>query len=219
MEINWYFNWTNDKSNIVTPLVNRQGIYAGNVGQVALIPRDGTVAVHNDLPGLSTDEVRLAAPDDASLVVAGLHGHVVALDPVSLKERWRTNSLPDSGGEVVSVLCAAGQIYAGCNGYVFRFDPSGPQIKEQHYLDQGSHEVRLAMNHSESILFASYNSVVLALDPETLKEKWHKEMTEAGRSVVSIVSGKDVVSGKNFVYAGCRGYVYMFDESDGNQKT
>lgn len=207
----WQTNLFGDSSEVVTVLVNERGIYAGNRGQVARLHRDGSVVAKNGLPGLSHDEVRLTAPSDCSLLVVGLHGHVVGLSPDTLEELWRTDALQSSYGEHVTVFWAAGSIYAGCHGHIYRLDPYGA-IEAHVDLGLGNNETRFAMTAWDTTLIAGINGFVFGLDRESLKEKWRNEMIAAGRSVVSVVGGAGVV------YAGCRGMVYMMDESTGQTK-
>lgn len=69
---------------ITTPLVNQNGVYAGNMGH--FYRQDyltGQILARNDLEGLRKDEIRLAAPPDASLLVVGTYGYVLGLDPMN----------------------------------------------------------------------------------------------------------------------------------------
>ena len=118
---------------LVTPLANSAGVYFGTSnGKVLRLDYwTGEVLNTSDLPGTGYHEVRLAAPPDASMLIAGTNGYVVALNPSSLDPLW-TRSLPGTGYNVTDVLCAPDGVYAGCNGYVFPLDPSN----DGHILNQ-----------------------------------------------------------------------------------
>ena len=58
-------------------------------------------------------------------LIIGLGGHVVAIDPSSGEELWRTNL---KGSGFVTVSLAPGRIYAGANGELFCLDASTGEI-------------------------------------------------------------------------------------------
>lgn len=61
------------------------------------------------------------------LLFVGTHGHVVALDQRTGKERWRT-SLPSTGYSVVSLLFEEGLLLAASGGHCFALDPATGEI-------------------------------------------------------------------------------------------
>ena len=52
--------------------------------------------------------LRLAASNDGSILVAGINGHVVMLDPIKLSEVWRMDSQPQ-GWDKVTTSVAVGR--------------------------------------------------------------------------------------------------------------
>ncbi len=68
-----------------------------------------------------------SVPKWKSWLFAGLHGHVVALDPANGKEKWRT-SLPSTGYSVASIVVEGDRLLCGSGGRVFALDPSDGTI-------------------------------------------------------------------------------------------
>ena len=193
---------------ITTVLVNQVGLYSASYGLVYRHdPWTGKILQTNPLTGYGSHEIRLAAPNGGTLLLVGINGHVVAMDPLSLGIKWE-RSLPSSGHEVVSLLVDFDKICAGSNGYVYRLDLGG-EVKAMNSLSgYGDHETRLALNDNADVLFVGINGYVAALPSEQLDTiLWYNDMKGSGHGVTSVAGGVGVV------YAGCNGYVYRIDGS------
>lgn len=154
-------------------LANQKAVYAGSNGYVYLLDcLKGSVLATNTLSGMGDHEIRLAQPEDGSLLLVGTNGYVLGLDPTSLNTLWQT-SLLHCGYEVVSVLCANGSAFAGCNGYVYRLDQgSGEVLSTNSLVGRGDYEVRLGISLDLSTLFVGINGYALGLDPTNLTTSW-----------------------------------------------
>ncbi|KAF1963064.1 hypothetical protein CC80DRAFT_530924 [Byssothecium circinans] len=200
--------------DIVSPLVNEKGVYAGSHGYVLRInPKDGSVSAKNSLSGMGEHEVRLASPVDASVLIVGTNGYVLGLDPDSLYTQWST-SLPDSGYELVSVLCGVNGVYAGSNGYVYRLDPDNGTVKARNNLPgYGKDETRLGLTISDSCLLVGINGYAFGLDPSTLVTRWTTSLPGCGEDITSVVGGVGLG------FSACAGYLYMLNASTGKEIT
>lgn len=196
--------------NIVSPLDNEKGVYAGSHGYVLRLDREnGSVSAKNSLSGMGEHEVRLASPAGSSVLIVGTNGYVLGLDPSSLSTKWST-SLPNSGSEVVSVLCGVNGAYAGSNGYVYCLDPDNGKIKATNTLPgYGKHETRLGLTTSDSCLLVGINGYALGLNPSTLATKWTASLSGCGEDITSVVGGDGLG------FAACAGYVYRLNASTG----
>ncbi len=61
---------------------------------------------------------------NASLIT-GISGHVVAIDPTTGSELWRTKL---KGSDIVTTVLQDGRIYAGTKGELFCVDPSSGAV-------------------------------------------------------------------------------------------
>lgn len=197
-------------STVTTPLVNHHSVYAGNMGYIYQLDYlTGRILAKNGLDGLGNNEIRLASPPDASILVIGPHGYAVGLDPLTLTMLWG-RSLPGAGYEVVSVLCANGSVYVGSNGYVYLLYPSDGHMEEKKVLrGRGSAEVRVAMSRTLERLFIGINGYALGLDPIALATKWETSLLDYGHEITSVIGGDRVA------YAASNGRVYRLSESSG----
>jgi hypothetical protein len=206
--------------NIVSMLVNEKGdVYAGSNGYVYRLDYwTGTILATNPLRDRGHEEVRLATLVNASLLIVGTNGYVLGLHPTSLTTLWE-RSLSGSGFNIVSVLCACSNpreinpefyVYAGCNGYTYRLTTTGDVVATNPLTGYGKHEVRLGISPDLSTLFVGINGYVLALGSFGLVRRWYKSLPGSGKDVTSVVAGRDVV------YAGSNGRVYMLQQSSGD---
>lgn len=191
-------------------LVSASRLYVALAGKVFRVDYwTGEVIKSNDLNGTGYQEVRLAASEDASLLVAGTNGHVVGLDATSLSTKWYV-SLPGTSYHVTSVLCVNGSVYAGSHGHVFRLDPANGNIARTNPLPgYSSHEVRLGTTLDVSTLLVGINGHALGMDINTLKINWQNDMPGSGYDITSVLGGNHVG------YAACGGRVYRIDEHTG----
>ena len=79
----------------------------------------------------------------------GINSLVAAIDPQTGREVWRTE-LPSSGflssGSDVCVLEHEGQVFAGCDGYVFALDGATEKILWENGLEgMGHNDVTLSI--------------------------------------------------------------------------
>lgn len=169
----WQTSLPGSGYEVTTVLANQKAVYAGSNGYVYLLDcLKGSVLATNTLSGMGDHEIRLAQPEDGSLLLVGTNGYVLGLDPTSLNTLWQT-SLLHCGYEVVSVLCANGSAFAGCNGYVYRLDQgSGEVLSTNSLVGRGDYEVRLGISLDLSTLFVGINGYALGLDPTNLTTSW-----------------------------------------------
>lgn len=205
--------WQRDLKNgseVVSVLINQAGQYAGSNGKVYLLDMNGDITASNDLPDTGNHEVRLAAPPDASMLVVGTNGYVLALHPTTLVELWRY-SLKDAGFAVVSVLYYNEWIYAASNGYAFRINPSTGIAEASNGLeDTGNYETRLDITIGGRTLVIGIHGEALGLNPMDMTQIWRKSLPDCGYGVVSICGGA------GGAYAGCNGHVYRLDQFSGD---
>ena len=192
-------------------LVSASRVYVAAAGEVFRVDYfTGEVIKSNSLSGTGYHEVRLAASEDASLLVAGTNGYVVGLDAIFLGTKWSV-SLPGTSYYVTSVVCGNGSVYAGSHGHVFRLDPANGKIVCTNSLSgYGYHEVRLGMTRDVSTLLVGINGHALGMDINILKIKWQNDMPDSGYDTTSVHGGNQVG------YATCRGRVYRIGEHTGS---
>ena len=208
----WQTSLPGSSNEVTSVLVNQTGVYyAGSSGCVYLLDcLKGSVLAMNTLSGIGDHEVRLAQPQDGSLLLVGTNGYVLGLNPASLNTSWQT-SLPDCGYDVVSVLCANGSVFAGCNGYVYRLHQgTGEVLSANSLAGRGDHEVRLGISLDFSTFFVGINGYALGMDPTNLTTSWETSLPGCGYGITSIIGGVKVA------YAGCNGQVYQLQESTGS---
>ena len=211
LDVIWKQRVVSHPSEPTNTLVSASRVYVATAGKVFRVDyRTGEVIKSNNLSGTGHHEVRLAAFEDASLLVAGTNGFVVGLDAISLGAMWSV-SLPGTGYHVTSVLCVDGRVYAGSHGHVFRLDPAdGKILHTNSLLGYGSHEVRLGVTLDVSTLLVGINGHALGMDINTLEINWRNVMPDSGYDTTSVLGGNQVG------YAACRGRVYRIDEHTGS---
>ncbi|KAL7928328.1 hypothetical protein V8C35DRAFT_318484 [Trichoderma chlorosporum] len=199
----WQTSLPDTGYTITSSLINQKGVYAASNGFVhRLDVTNGKVLGSNNLPGTGYNEIRLASPPDASILIAGTAGQVFGLDSETLQTKWGPISLPGCGYDITSVLCAEAGLYAGCNGHVYLLDIQMGSVKLHNSLEgHGYHEVRLAA--SNEWLLVGINGYVLLLNPKDLDIKRKKSLPDCGYDIVSVVLSKD------HAYAGSYGRVYQ----------
>lgn len=127
---------------ITSILAINNGLYTAKNGAVFRLDGNGSVTASINLPGTGHNDVRLAASDDSSLLIAGTNGYVVGLNVQSLQAQL-TRDLPNSGYDVTNVSCVNGRVYAGCNGHLHRLDISNGNVEAHNPLSKHGHnEVR-----------------------------------------------------------------------------
>ncbi|KAL2050215.1 hypothetical protein ABVK25_009576 [Lepraria finkii] len=70
---------------ITSILATNNGLYAAKNGAVFRLDGNGIVTASINLPGTGHNDIRLAASDDCSLLIAGTNGYVVGLNVQSLQ--------------------------------------------------------------------------------------------------------------------------------------
>jgi len=144
-------------ANPVNLATDGQFLYVGCKGLVyKLDPNTGTILFTTN-PNLGRNEVRLAVM--GGILYVGTNGSVLGLRTTDLTKVWKSD-LPASAGNVVSVLAQEGQVFAGCNGLVYRMNPKqgAPFWPALTLPGMGNAEVRLAM--ADDTLFAGANAAV-----------------------------------------------------------
>ncbi|TQN48620.1 uncharacterized protein DUF4157 [Humibacillus xanthopallidus] len=142
----WYANLPDTGFTMAETLIVGQRVFAGSNGLVVeLDPASGKVLQHATV-AQAGGEVRLAS--DGIRLYAGVNGQVTAapLDTLTTSS-WVADT--GQGSLAVSVLVTGGVIAAGCNGYVFTFDPgSGRQLQKGQLKSSwsvgGDYDTRLA---------------------------------------------------------------------------
>ncbi|KAE8183623.1 hypothetical protein CF336_g8103, partial [Tilletia laevis] len=141
------------------------------------------------LSGTGHQEVRLASPLDDSMLIAGSNG---------LQHHQR--------------LLRGGQNLRGCNGYVFRLEPSNGDIIAQDGLSgYGNHEISLDATLQHDTLIVGTNGYCLGLSMDNVAMKWTNDMSGAGKDITSVLGGN------GDAYAACRGIIFRIDASNGNE--
>lgn len=176
-----------------------------------------------ELKGLGSLEARLAllpvmgGRQDANGVFVGTNGLVADVSytwPNDVGQSPLIYALPnDSGGCVVNILPIADGLrsfYAGCNGYVYRLNPSCSMIIPTSYRTNeleglGYHEVRLAPMPNTDDLLVGTNGSVLRLDGNTLETRWETPIGDKDGKPVSVIASA------TGVFAGCDGKLFFLD--------
>ncbi|EDR05916.1 uncharacterized protein LACBIDRAFT_329421 [Laccaria bicolor S238N-H82] len=221
----WQTSLPGSGYEVTTVLANQKAVYAGSNGYVYLLDcLKGSVLATNTLSGMGDHEIRLAQPEDGSLLLVGTNGYVLGLDPTSLNTLWQT-SLLHCGYEVVSVLCANGSAFAGCNGYVYRLDQgsgevlstnslvgrgdyeesTGSVLHQNRLSGTGEDEVRLALDPAAAHLYAGTDGYGIGLRPDNLDTIYSVSLPGSGYSVTDVVAGNQVAFFAN------NGYVFQLD--------
>ena len=158
----WYANLPDTGFTMSETLMVGQRVFAGSNGIVfELDPGSGRILQHSTV-AQAGGEVRLAS--DGIRLFAGVNGHVVASPLDSLTApTWVADT--GQGGLAVSVLVAGGVVAAGCNGFVFTFDPgSGQQLQKGQLKSSwsigGDYDTRLATDGQT--LYAGTHAYVYA---------------------------------------------------------
>lgn len=104
-------------------------VFAGSRGKLfGLDARTGAIRWENQLRGLKYGHMLLATEPEAPYLFVGIYGHVVAISKKTGRTKWKT-SLPNTGYEIVSLVCEAGGVFAGSRGILFGLDPRNGEIE------------------------------------------------------------------------------------------
>jgi outer membrane protein assembly factor BamB len=179
-----------------------------------------------ELKGLGSLEARLALlpvmggrRGDANGVFVGTNGFVADVSytwPHTVEQSPQIYELPnDSGGCVVNILPIADGLrsfYAGCNGYVYRLNPSCSMIIPTSYPTNeleglGYFEVRLAPLPNTDDLVVGTNGSVLRLNGNTLETRWETSIGDKDGKPVSVIAS---AAG---IFAGCDGKLFFLDNA------
>jgi outer membrane protein assembly factor BamB len=180
-------------------------LYAACMGCVyALDPASGHVIDQNELVGLGSDEVRLAATGDLLLAVTGNVIVCMARDTISA-ERWR-QSLP-SHGPTANILVVGQTLYAAIDGHCLAGEPRDGRTT--HQIDDGlTGEVRLAADAAS--LYCGGNGAVTARPLAGISGlTWDATLTSTPAAPVNLH-----VEGVN-VLAVTDGYLYQLNPATG----
>ncbi len=158
----WYADLPDTGFTMSETLIVGQRVFAGSNGiAFELHPVSGRILQHSTV-AQAGGEVRLAS--DGIRLYAGVNGQVVASPLDSLTApTWVADT--GQGGLAVSVLVAGGVVAAGCNGFVFTFDPgSGRQFQKGQLRGSwsigGDYDTRLATDGQN--LYAGSHAYVYA---------------------------------------------------------
>ena len=159
----WYADLPDTGFTMSETLIVGQRVFAGSNGiAFELHPVSGRILQHSTVAQAAGGEVRLAS--DGIRLYAGVNGQVVASPLDSLAApTWVADT--GQGGLAVSVLVAGGVVAAGCNGFVFTFDPgSGRQLqkgrRKSSWSIGGDYDTRLATDGQN--LYAGSHAYVYA---------------------------------------------------------
>lgn len=182
-------------------------LYAGATAQVCRIANGaaGGTLSYNTLTGLPGGDVDLAT--DGANLYAGTGGQVtaIALADFESESRLWTSPITSSRGDVVGVMYANGQLWAGAGGTVGRVDPSTGAVTP-YDLGLGGAEVRFAAGLRN--IYAGCNGTVAAFDDLANGPLWQTTLS-AGAGVVNLLHISDCV------VAGCNGVVYVLGGQSG----
>lgn len=85
----------------------------------------------------------------SDILYIGTNGHVLAIDPATGYEIWRTalgRVFSHPGHQDVCVLEHEGKVFAGCHGHLFRLDAaSGESLWRNDLASLGHNDVTLAI--------------------------------------------------------------------------
>jgi outer membrane protein assembly factor BamB len=154
----------------------------------------------------------MAKPD--TLLYLGTNRSVVAIEPQTGAERWRTR-LPHSGGSTVTVLVGRTHLFVGHAGRAYCLDRrSGSIIWENGLPRMGFYPVLLArdaaVSRQVSPLYIGTNRYVAALETRGGSELWRNKLPHAGSAIVSLLAGDACL------FVGHAGYVYGLDKRLGS---
>lgn len=184
-------------------------IFAASSGRVLeLSARTG--AVVHQVTVAEGGDTRLAA--DGQTLYAGVAGRVCAIALADWSRAW-SSSLPKAGDEVVDVLAAGGQLFAGSNGRICRLDPrTGAVVGEVNLASmfgRGDYRPTLVLA-DPSRLIVGMHGYVYAIDTARFNSPaWECSLPGGGYHPVDIL----VRDGR--LFAGTNGYVYELRPDSG----
>lgn len=149
-----------------------------------------------------------------TLLYLGTNRSVVAIEPQTGAERWRTR-LPHTGGSIVTVLVSRSHLFAGHAGRAYGLDKrSGSIIWENGLPRMGFYPVLLArdavVSRQASPVYVGTSRYVAALETSGGTELWRTKLPHVGSAVVSLLAS-DVC-----LFVGHAGYVYGLDKRVGS---
>jgi hypothetical protein len=198
-------------SDVVSMLWNGERLFAAANGVVSQLNPDTGTKIETTNLGYQ-GETRLAA--DGQTVIAGVNGHVFALEASAIgTQKWAFDC--KEFGEVVDVILpqAGGTCYASCYGYLWALSyASGSQIGYNELKGYLNYPVRLAAQvvGNQTALYGGTNGYVISINTATsdLPVSWHDTVT-SGDGLTSVL----VVDQQ--LFAGARGWVFEVNRSDG----
>lgn len=179
---NWSTSLPGCGYNIVSVESGSNVVFAGSNGYVYRVnSSNGAVLQTNDLPDRGSYEVRLSLNQDETLLTIGTNGYLIGLDPANVGTNWQT-SLPGSGFNIVTPLAFDQVCYAGSDGLVYELDANSGAINATNGLSgMGNHEIRLADDDDDEILWVGTNGYMLGLSLEgyvSVDGPWMSKLTD-----------------------------------------
>lgn len=204
----WSVDLPGSGYEVVSVLCAKGGVYVGSNGFVYLLdPGNGHVKATKELSGYGDHEVRLGITLDLSVLLVGINGSALGLNPTSLAISWKT-SFPASSSNITSVAGGVNCGYAGCNGRLYRLDEStGKVLNENHLGGTGDNEVQMVLDAEGVHLYAGTNGYGIGLHPDTLKTVYSVDLPGSGHSVTGVADGDQVG------YFANNGYVFQLDST------
>jgi outer membrane protein assembly factor BamB len=189
-------------------------LFAGSNGYLyELDPQTGALLHSLTLVQPTEDEdsgeIRLSS--DGNRLYAGVRGSVFGIDIGNGLGRAWTARLPGAALAAVDVLADGGMLLAGSNGHVHKLDPATGQLAATLQLGSsagiGDYRMRLAV--TGSTLVVGSHGWVYGVQLPALAKSWETSLPKSGYPLVEVL-----VHG-NQLYAGCNGFAYQLDASNG----
>ncbi|KAF8309374.1 PLC-like phosphodiesterase [Clavulina sp. PMI_390] len=174
---------------------------------------NGAIQATNSLSGRGEHETRIALTLASDVLLVGIDGYALGLNPSSLGTNWQT-SLPGCGYFVTSVVGGESCCYAGCNGYLYMLNAFSGTITNQNNMEgTGKAECHLVLRQDAGVLFVGVNGYAVATKSSDISSIYTTSLPDCGFNIT------DVAAGVLYTYFGCNGYVYGLDDQGNVQAT
>ena len=197
----------------VDVIVSGGRLFAGSNGYVyELNPTTGAI-VNSRLvtSGIGVGDYTTKIATDGQNLYIGVHGYAYGLSLASWQTSWSVN-LEGAGYNPVTVLSQGGQVFAGCNGYVYQITPQGQRTNSllvTGSIGVGDYTTQLAADSRN--LYAGVHGYVYALP---LNTKWSGTTWNVGVGGTSY-NRVSVLTQNGRLFAGSNGYAYDISPASG----
>jgi outer membrane protein assembly factor BamB len=177
-------------------LVDNGHLYAGSNGFIYELDRASGRILHSAVVGargIAADYLTTLATDGQTLF-AGTHGYVYGISLTTWDTLWDAG-VGEHGYHHVSVGCHEGQLFAGCNGHVYRIDRTNGKVVGNIDLGGGDQ----SLNYNGRYLLAGRDDQIAAiavpdgLHPSRFEVAWQSDFKinhSNGNPMSSVLMGQ-----------------------------